>query len=255
VVRPRLNPDGSLDPGFSPKLDSTVPSVAVQPDRKLLVAGRFTTVNGHARSCLARLNPDGTLDPAFAPTVESSFASPEVACLAVQPDGDILVGGSFTSLCGQPRISLGRLKADGTLDGAFRPDPVASGVNSQALLTDGRIVVVGYFSSIAGQPRSCLARLQPDGILDGSFGSQSSALRGVSALAIDACGNVSVGGMFRTLGGRPRTCLGRLQVAEPATQDLQIGGTTLTWRQSGAGPEVGRTALDWTTNGLTPGTG
>jgi hypothetical protein len=41
--------------------------------------------------------------------------------LAVQADGKILVGGSFNTLGGQPRYSLGRLNVDGTLDSSFNP--------------------------------------------------------------------------------------------------------------------------------------
>src|ERR1035438_912403 len=44
-----------------------------------------------------------------------------VYATAIQPDGRILVGGSFTTLGGQPRSCVGRLNADGTLDTAFNP--------------------------------------------------------------------------------------------------------------------------------------
>jgi hypothetical protein len=59
----------------------------------------------------ARLNADGTLDAGF-----NSRASPpgpglNVGLLAVQADGKILVGGTFSTLGGQPRANLGRLNA------------------------------------------------------------------------------------------------------------------------------------------------
>jgi hypothetical protein len=52
----------------------------------------------------------------FNPGADSSVNS-----LAVQADGKILVGGVFTTLGGQPCKQIGRLNADGTLDGGFYP--------------------------------------------------------------------------------------------------------------------------------------
>ncbi|HEY3863552.1 MAG TPA: protein kinase [Verrucomicrobiae bacterium] len=59
----RLNPDGSLDAAFAPKiLGGAVRKVLVQPDGKILVAGRFTNVEGAARPKLARLNPNLSIE-------------------------------------------------------------------------------------------------------------------------------------------------------------------------------------------------
>jgi uncharacterized delta-60 repeat protein len=83
----------------------------------------------------------------------------------VQADGKILVGGSFTTLDGQPRNSFGRLNPDGTLDSTFNPG-AGSGdedygpfVSSLALQPDGKILVGGRFTSLGGQPRYRIARL------------------------------------------------------------------------------------------------
>ena len=42
-------------------------------------------------------------------------------CVAIQPDGKIIVGGAFDTAGGQSRTSLARLNADGTLDRGFNP--------------------------------------------------------------------------------------------------------------------------------------
>src|ERR1035441_1647730 len=59
----RLNPDGTLDSSFNPGAGpqySSVYSLAVQADGKILVAGDFTTLGGETRNHIARLNADGT---------------------------------------------------------------------------------------------------------------------------------------------------------------------------------------------------
>jgi uncharacterized delta-60 repeat protein len=102
----RRNADGSADPAFaSPPIDfngieggrsdSTVDSLAVQPDGKVLVGGNIG---------LARLNADGTLDTGFgAGGVESPVSSTlpvqlsTSALLAVLPDGKFLAIGAGTN--------------------------------------------------------------------------------------------------------------------------------------------------------------
>src|SRR5262249_32237810 len=63
-----------------------------------------------------------------------------VLCMALQADGKMLVGGSFTTLAGQSRANLGRLNADGSLDDGFNPGPNGP-VTCLAVQPDGRIVV------------------------------------------------------------------------------------------------------------------
>src|SRR5262249_50392278 len=83
-----------------------------------------------------------------------------VNSLALQADGKILVGGSFTTLAGQTRNNLGRLNADGSLDNTFFPS-ANSNVTALALQPDGAVLVGGAFTNISGQARSGFARLTP----------------------------------------------------------------------------------------------
>src|SRR5437667_5249241 len=106
--------------GFDPNANGSVDVVVVQPDGKILIGGEFTTLspNGGAaitRNHIARLNPDGTLD-AFNPNANGA-----VYAIAVQADGKILAGGTFTNVGGQTRNYIARLNSDGTLD-AFNPN-------------------------------------------------------------------------------------------------------------------------------------
>src|SRR5664279_4541058 len=83
--------------------------------------------------------------------------------LAAQPDGKILVGGSFLKLAGRAQYYLGRVNADGTPDISFAPfDDRGSNVTCVSVQSDGKILVGGKFKRIGGQPRSCIARLQSD---------------------------------------------------------------------------------------------
>src|SRR4030095_498330 len=120
---------GALDALFDPGANENVFALAVQADGKILVAGGFVTLGGggtgtFTRKHIARLLPDGALDDLFDPGADN-----QVDVLAVQADGNIVVGGVFTGLGGgtgtTPRLGIGRLFADGTVDSSF--DPAADG--------------------------------------------------------------------------------------------------------------------------------
>ena len=61
-------------------------------------------MNGTARNRIARLNTDGTLDLTFNPN-----ANNPVYTIAVQGDGKILIGGTFTSVGGTARNRIARV--------------------------------------------------------------------------------------------------------------------------------------------------
>ena len=68
----------------------------------------------------------------------------------MQTNGQILVGGSFTTLNGTARNNIGRLNPDGTLDTAF--DPGAGGlVHALVVQADGKILAGGSFTVLGGQ--------------------------------------------------------------------------------------------------------
>jgi hypothetical protein len=119
---------------FDPNANGAVRVVVVQPDGKILIGGRFTMLspNGGAaetRHYMARLNPDGSLDTAFNPGAEpvdpgvSGTYLYVILSIAVQADGKILVGGSFTSVGGQTRNGFARLDATTGLADSFDPNP------------------------------------------------------------------------------------------------------------------------------------
>ncbi len=164
----RLNASGSVDALFTPVATNTtgggsVSALVVQPDGKILIGGDFTLLAGQARTNFGRLNADGSPDTSFNPGI--SGLTDYVNCLALQADGKILAGGTFTTLAGQSRTHICRLNADGSLDPAFNPGASGSGsyVNCLALQADGKILVGGNFTTLGGQARTNIGRLNnPD---------------------------------------------------------------------------------------------
>jgi uncharacterized delta-60 repeat protein len=140
-------------------------------------------------------------------------ANDTVRVVVVQPDGKILIGGSFTTLAPNggatvTRNRIARLNPDGSLDTAFNPD-ANNVVFAIVVQADGMIVVGGEYTNIGGQTRNRIARLDAvTGAADLSFNPNSN--HNVRALALQADGNILVSGQFTNIGGQPRNHVARL---------------------------------------------
>ncbi len=208
----RLNPDGSLDAGFNPNiqgttlLESSVDSIVVQADGKILLGGGFIEDLGPdgslPRPIIAWLNPDGSAYTAFG---LSGLGG--VNPIAVQADGKILVGCGVIGNGYAGRKRIARLNKDGSLDTGFGPDADNS-VDSIVVQADGKILVGGYFKRIGGVTRNYMARLNADGSLDAHFDPSPNDY--VHSVAVQADGKVLTVGGFTSIGTVTRKYVARL---------------------------------------------
>jgi uncharacterized delta-60 repeat protein len=178
--------------------DTAVTCLAIQPDEKILIGGRFDQVNGQPRSGIARLEPDGTME-STATFDTGSGVGPvnlydRVYSLALQPDGRILIGGGFESVNNQLHRFLARLNSDGTVQGLASFNPGNDLAMYGALVQpDARILIGGYFLYVNQNPEGPLVRLLPDGSVadPGSFTANLSIYgRVVQAIACQADGKI-----------------------------------------------------------------
>jgi uncharacterized delta-60 repeat protein len=162
----RLESTGAVDASFvgSPFKGSDLPitlySLAVQPDGRILVGGRFSAYGTTSRTNVARLNTDGTLDAGFVPPVLSGVVSK----LLLQSNDRILIGGSFSS-AGVP-ANLARLLTTGELDPTFTGTAAPNSTVYDLLAqSNGTLTVAGTFFTIGGQPAMALARILAPNVL------------------------------------------------------------------------------------------
>lgn len=173
----RLNADGTPDTtfrhgiGFDADLEwegDLFEPPAVQADGRILVLGRFASVEGEPRPQFTRLNPNGSLDRTFVPALPSPPRR-----LLVQPDGRILLGRFQDP--GRTVYLLERLNADGSLDPGFAarlegPELSSYKAPRIVLQPDGRVLARGWFTRVNGLEHPRLVRLGTDGRVDESFG-------------------------------------------------------------------------------------
>ena len=197
--------DTTFNPGTGP--NQLVRCVALDVDGRIYLGGEFTTYNGFARGRIARLNPNGTLDGAFPAGTGASFT---IFAIAVQDNGQILIGGAFADVNGVARTGLARLNGDGTLDTTFNPNITFGNVWTVVLDRNGRILIGGDFTTVGGQPRNRIARLNADGSVDMTFAPGAGINDSVRAIVLQPDDKILVAGAFTLVGGTPRNRIARL---------------------------------------------
>ena len=261
----RLDSTGALDPSFNALgTNGTVFSIALQPDGKIVLGGTFAFVDTRMGSVfpvsnIARINGDGTLDNAFNANITTlGGANNLIDCLALQPDGKILVTGGFDTIQGHSATRLARLNASGTPDTAFNTGGSGPDLNvfSLALQTNGKFLIGGAFMSYNGSAISpatgvnYLTRLNVDGTRDTLFNATTGGVglgganQAVASLAIQPDGRPIVAGTFTTMNGVTRHSCARL-FNDSATRTVSSPSTvSVTWTRGGSAPELSHVTFE-----------
>jgi uncharacterized delta-60 repeat protein len=207
----RLHPDGSLDESFDPGLGANfgVESIKIQSDGKIVIGGDFTLYDGVERNSIARLNPDGSVDTNFDP---GAGANGTIRTIAIQTDGKILVGGSFTRFDGTQRREIVKLNANGSLDTSFNLENNGAGgiINSINIQSDDKILIAGSFTSFNGTSINRIARINSDGSRDTSFNPGTGPNATVMSTSIQSDGKILIGGFFNAVSGNTQNNIARL---------------------------------------------
>ena len=206
----RFNFNGSLDASFDPGsgADAEITAAVLQPDGRIVVAGRFTSFNGVMHNRVCRLNADGSVDPSFG---LGAGINNSALALALQSDGRILVGGQFSQVDLTQRFNLARLNTNGSVDLTFNPGNGPNGdVNAIIIQPNGAIIIGGTFIGYDGFTRGGIARVLATGMLDSSFDSGVGTGGNVFALALQHNGQIVLGGRFVQYAGINRTFIARV---------------------------------------------
>lgn len=214
----RYNPDGTLDPSFSgdgkvftnlsPKSD-WVGGVEVQPDGKIVVAGRSGS-QGRTLAVL-RYNPDGSLDTSFSgdgKALANFSAGDDFAFgVALQSDGMIVAAGRAGGTGG--RMAVVRFDAAGMPDPGFSGDgrflhnltPGDDRLDHVVLQADGKVVVGGTADYFSRRARFAVIRLDSAGARDPAFSGDgltttnfTSSFDGIFGIAIQSDGKIVASG-------------------------------------------------------------
>lgn len=146
-------------------------------------------------------------DPVAAAWITMGTGSGSGNALLSLPNGDILVGGSFSTADGAPSSNIARLTASAWV----AVDNGTSGpVSSLVAHPNGDVVMCGGFTSVGGINANRMARYDPATNRLSQYGSGLNAA--ASALAILSGGDVVTAGQFMIAGGRISWIVARYSV-------------------------------------------
>ncbi|MFO1514188.1 MAG: delta-60 repeat domain-containing protein [Verrucomicrobiota bacterium] len=235
----RLNADGTLDTTFNssgtgvdlgayPDPSGVFPNATrLLPNGQIYIGGPFEGYNGVTREGSARINADGTLDLSYDPGTGGGSpggSGKRTLCLYPQPNGQVIVGGDFTTFQGAAHSKIARLNSNGSLDATFNAN-ADSTVRDVLVLPNGQIMMCGQFTTVNGTGINRLARLNSDGTLDGTFNA-GTGIAGTLAyvMTLQPDGKLLVGGLFNTYNNQPATNIFRINADGTRDTSFNTGG-------------------------------
>ncbi len=200
----RFNANGTLDTSFGTGGRVTTDfainadfarSLIVQPDGKIILAGRAYSASTWTDFAVARYHSNGTLDTSFNGTGKvmidlGANVQDDGYAVALQNDGQLLITG-WSQAGGTADLALIRLTAAGTLDSSFGTagkviTPVGSGSDfglDVKVQADGKVLVSGY--AYASGNDFIIVRYNTDGTLDTGFGTSGKVVTNFSGSSDD----------------------------------------------------------------------
>jgi uncharacterized delta-60 repeat protein len=161
----RLNSDGSIDETFKSGegTPGTVYDFDVLSDGQIVVVGDFESYNGTPRKRIVCLNSDGSINTGF---YYSSGANYVVTRILALKGDDIFVAGYFDTYEGNAANNAIRLKANGTIDLAFKLRKGIYNYNEIEEQKDGKLLISGSIDDYDGVNVPNIVRLNNDASLD-----------------------------------------------------------------------------------------
>jgi uncharacterized delta-60 repeat protein len=161
-------------------------------------SGDTTLLQSSVQVTLMDNERPGTPDARFTPGTDMNS---QIEAIAVQPDGKIVIGGSFGLVNGVLCPGYARLNPDGSLDHGFAPESFRDGtVRVLALQADGGILLGGDFRVLHEIPSVGIGRLLPDGAVDPGFTSPlhdtGILSQYITALCVDPLGRILLAGSY-----------------------------------------------------------
>lgn len=170
-----------------PDVFSQISSIAIQSDGMVVAAGScYNSIVGKYYINVLRFKINGTLDSTFGigGIVTDSIGlsdDNEASCIAIQPDGKIVVGG-FAFISTDFDFVLLRFNTNGTPDSTFGTYGIITKnlgddnfANSIALQADGKILLCGSTSNGVDQDFA-VVRFNNDGSTDANYAAAGMAL-------------------------------------------------------------------------------
>jgi uncharacterized delta-60 repeat protein len=194
----RLQSNGTKDSSFvtGTGFDSSVNSIAIQSDNKILIGGDFTTYKGLTQNRLIRLDVDGSKDASL--DIGTGFSGGDIRAVLVQSDDKIYVGGNFTSFNGSNINRLVRLNTNGSIDTSFNIGSGFNGAVNSVAISNQTLVVSGNFTTFNGGTQNRIVALDLSGSAISTYSLGTGFDAETKSVVSYSTDSVFIGGNFTT---------------------------------------------------------
>lgn len=169
----RLNNDGTLANSYYPYLDGQVVTILPLPNGNTLIGGAFSGWGISPKVMM--IDSSDQVDTTFGANLKGTAGGTpngDVIALGLATNGDIYLGGSFTSFGSAPVGRLARVSPTGVLNTTFNSN-IGTGpddnVNSIVPQLDGNVFAVGNFMNFNGTSVGMAVELNADGTRNSTF--------------------------------------------------------------------------------------
>src|SRR5579885_1670506 len=253
----RYNPDGSIDTTFGTNGIVTLQNgdqlsttyfngVAVQSDGQIVTVGDFFDPNTASNILVCRFNTNGTLDTTFGSGgIATLFVGSGCSgnAIVIQPNQEIVIAGNAV-VSGTPNVLLALLDSSGALDTGFASAGIFTNDVGGAS-GDFFAVTLDSFGNILGAGLSngslLIMRCTSSGSLDTSFNSTGfvtdslgNIFTSVNAIALDASGNIVVGGSTVVVASQYLVA----RYTSSGARDISFNSTGFVTQQLGGGANI-----------------
>lgn len=162
----RYLPNGTEDSNWSLNLGGSTPflSKILISGNQLYVVGGFASINGVARTSVARLSIDGTVDPGFNVTLGGT----DPVAIDIELIGnDVFLAGNFQSISGNPNRFVAKIDTNGVVNPSWD-----AGVNQLVLdveVEGSNVYLGGQFTVAGGTQRYRVAQVNRTSAAVSSF--------------------------------------------------------------------------------------
>ena len=188
-----------LGTGTSNGTNFFVQALALASNGDVYVGGAFTTAGGAAANRVAHWN-----GMSWSPlgTGTSNGMNDNVYALTVASNGEVYVGGQFTTAGGTIANRVARWNGTAWNPlGSSLDNGINDGLFAVAVAGNGDVYVGGYFTQVGGVLANRIAKWNGNAWSALGAGANNGANNTVYALAVAGNGDVYAGGAFSTVGG------------------------------------------------------
>lgn len=210
----KITPTGAVDTTFVSNIgtgfNNQTAHINIFSSTEVLVGGYFTTFNGSTSRALIKLNTTGTVNTNYGTLINGYSNVQGIMATHVFPNGNILIGGNFTTYNGVSKNNLALISGK-TLISSFNqgtgPNNIVTSIQRSG---SNKFLISGDFTTYNGLNYSKLVFLNDDSTVDTTFtpGGGFNSFARTSEVQTD--GKLLIGGDFTSYSGTPVNRLIRL---------------------------------------------